>query len=164
VPIITKQELNRYFISDQDFEKAIAFLKEAETQRHDTLAYEAFLTCAVIYYYRPFSKNEKSDKAEATRRLSIDDFADLTEADKEVHQRCKDIRNTAIAHAEYSHYPTKLHEDTKVFFSSRYDILREESIFWKNLCSLAQKLKYQCTNLRADYANRDMIFRPETNQ
>jgi len=112
--IKTVQELNRYSIAVQDFEQVVEFLEESENHKINTKIYQALLTCAIIYYYRPFSQNERDKNSQAISQISIEDFKDLTKEDIQLHKHCKRVRNKALAHAEWVNYPTKLHKDATI--------------------------------------------------
>jgi hypothetical protein len=119
------RELNRYSIALRDFEKTIEFLKQAENHLDNSLVYESLLTCAVLYYYRPFSLNERDASAKATSRISIESFSHLTQDDLALHKHCEALRNKTLAHAEWLSYPTRRCSETGVVVSRVYSILSE---------------------------------------
>ena len=149
--ILNEQELNRYSISTQDFEKCIRCLQELDNYSPSSLVFESLLVCAVIYYCRPFSCNERGKNAGAIPRLNMDSFSDITANEKCLHSRCMTIRNKALAHSEWSMYPTRRKPETNVIVSQPYHILSED-IDQASLLTLATKLKEQCHHKRADYA------------
>ncbi|MBV5271191.1 MAG: hypothetical protein JZU55_16415, partial [Afipia sp.] len=73
-----------------------------------TLAHEALVFTAIVSYYRPFSPNEKNKNAQATSQLKLDDFSPLSHEELGLHEKCKELRNQALAHSEYKHNPTRL--------------------------------------------------------
>ncbi len=152
--IKTEKEFNRYSIAISDFEQTVKFLEESENHKINTRTYQALLTCAIIYYYRPFSQNERNKDSQALSKISITNFENLTEEELTLHEHCKRIRNKALAHAEWSNYPTKLHKNTGVISSRPYNIL-SEPIGCSELCILSKKLMEQCHHLRADYVRNN---------
>ncbi|MGQ0645312.1 MAG: hypothetical protein ACT4O3_07445 [Elusimicrobiota bacterium] len=151
MPIETENELNRFSIAVRDFEKAISFLDEAQKNSGNPLTYEAFLISAVIHYTRPFSSNEKSSTSQASSKINISVFNDLTQDELDIHARCIDIRNKAVAHAEWEYYPTRLDAKSGVISSRSYSIILEQ-FEWGDLQRLAIKLEHQCHHLRANFA------------
>ena len=152
--ISNESEFNRYSIAVRDFERVVEFLTESENQKMSSLVYESLLICAVIYYYRPFSPNEIINDAEASKKIEIETFSDLTDAELELHKKCKEIRNKALAHAEWAKYPTRIDPENNVISSRVYSILNE-SINWSNLRILTEKICLQCHHRRADFKNQN---------
>jgi hypothetical protein len=150
--IENQRDLNRYTISIYDFDQSINFLRMAEQYSGDPLVCEALLVSAVIYYCRPFSSNERGS-AEASSRMEIDSFADISKDERALHDQCMTIRNKALAHAEWTYYPTQHDSRTNVIASRRYPIL-SESIEWTSLGELAGKIMGQCDHQRANYLRR----------
>jgi hypothetical protein len=148
--ITDEREFNRYSIAIHDFEKAIEFLDESEKNIGNCTIYESLLISAVISYFRPFTENEKDKESNAISKININAFSALTEADMSTHNKCKEIRNKALAHSEWSKYPTRVRQDETVIRSRFYSILSED-ILWLELRNLANKLLNQCHNRRAEY-------------
>lgn len=148
--IANDQELNRYSISIEDFKRSIEFLKESNKHLPNSLLYESLLICALLYYCRPFSSNEREKNAKATSKINIDSFSDITDDEKSLHNKCMTIRNKALAHSEWSKYPTGRDPKTNVISSREYSIL-SEGIDRQSLIALVEKLKNQCHHKRADY-------------
>lgn len=152
--MITEAKLNRYSISVKDFEKAIAFLEEAEKHQVGGLVHEALLFAAIVCYFRPFSPNEKDPQAAAVSQLTLSEFEPLSSDEREIHNKCKELRNKALAHAEFKYYSTKFHADTGVISSQLFSLTRYAPDLRK-LTALAQKLAHQCHNKRADYSREN---------
>jgi len=146
-------KLNRLTISLHDFDKAIGLLREADKHSTDATVHEALLTSALIHFCRPFTPNERDKGAQAASRIGIDEFDGIKDDEKALHKKCMDLRNQAIAHSEWSHYPTKRSEKTNVIVSRRFS-LTAEGIDWPALARLAVKLKNQCHHKRADHLRR----------
>ena len=113
MPIISEQEFNRHSISIQDFEKCIGFLREMDNHSPDSLVFESLLICALIYYCRPFSFNERSKNAQATPKITIDSFSEITTDEKCLHSRCMTIRNKALAHSRMVQIPDEAQAGNK---------------------------------------------------
>lgn len=146
-------KLNRLTISVHDFEKATGLFQEADKHSTDAVVHEALLTCALIHFCRPFTPNKREKEAQAASKLAIDEFGDLTEDEKALHKQCMEIRNKAIAHAEWSHYPTKRNAKTNVISGRRFS-LTAAGINWPALARLTGKLAEQCHNKRAAYVRQ----------
>lgn len=146
--ILSEQEFNRYSISIRDFEKCIEFLQEMDIHSPNTLVFESLLTCALIFYCRPFSHNERSKDARATPKITIESFSGVTADERDLHKRCMEIRNKALAHAEWSYYPTERKPKTNVIWSGVYSVLSED-IDLDSLLVLVKKLTDQCHDKRA---------------
>ena len=146
-------KFNRLSITVHDFEDAIALLGEAGKFAEDVLAHEALLTCALICFCRPFTVNEKDRDAKASAKMEIGEFTDITAEEKKLHGDCMKIRNKAVAHAEWSHYPTKRSEETNVVVSRRFSLIAV-GIDWSALARLLEKLREQSHLKRADYLRR----------
>lgn len=146
----TDQELNRYSIAVRDFEKTIEFLQEADNQPANLLVFESLLISAIIYYCRPFSSNERNKNAEAISKIKFESFSNISEGERVLHNKCMTVRNKAIAHAEWSNYPTRRDTKNNVISSRVYSLLSDD-INWQSLLALSKKLENQCHNYRADY-------------
>lgn len=153
----TEAKYNRYSISVKDFERAIAFLQEAGKYSSGTLVHEALSFAAIVCYFRPFSPNEKDPNAAATSQLTLSEFQPLSSDEQAVHDKCKELRNKALAHAEFKYYPTRFDPTTGVTASALFSLTRYAPDL-NQLAALAQKLALQCHNKRADYvfANRTL--------
>lgn len=148
--MVTPEGFNRLSISVRDFEQAIAFAERAAGTAKDDLAYQAFLLAAVVSYYRPFSPNERSQTAKATSSLSIDEFRSLDADELALHEKCKILRNKALAHSEYDMNPTSLDRVSGVISSRPFDLLARGPDPHK-LATLATKLANACHHWRADH-------------
>lgn len=155
---LTEQKLNRYSIAVRDFEKSRAYVCAARTHNTDTIEYEALLFAAIVSYYRPFSPNEKNEKAakkgmpiDAASRLQIEEFGQLTKVEKEFHKKCEWLRNKALAHSEFAVNPTKFKPQTKIFSSRSFD-LRSENIDLQTFGNLLECFIKFCHHRRADYS------------
>jgi hypothetical protein len=102
-----------------------------------------------IYYFRPFSPNEKEPNAAAISKIEIESFTELTTDELQLHERCKEIRNKAVAHAEWIYYPTRLHATGVI--SSRFWNIISDPIDWVAVRSLATQLLKQCNQLRGSF-------------
>ena len=151
--MITEAEFNRLSIAVRDFEQAEAFAEE--TQRHSpaTLAYEAIVFAAIVCYYRPFSPNERDKKRRATSQLRLKDFLPLTKEEESLHEKCKELRNKALAHSEYKHNPTRLDATLGVIASMPFSLLSHAPNM-TGLALLARKLADKCHKKRACYVRR----------
>ncbi len=154
--VCTDKELNRYSISLRDFEKALEFLSKANNHLENDLIRESLLISGLICYCRPFTSNERNKNAQATTRLDFNSFTKMSVADHDLHKQCMLIRNKAIAHAEWSNYPTSRDTETNVICSHIY-CLRDENIDWNGLEELANKLRNQCHHLRADFLSEKRL-------
>jgi hypothetical protein len=148
--IQTDKEFHRYTIVLNDFEKALDYLVEAKKQPKCGLAYEALLSMAVICYYLPFSRNEKSATAKAQLSLSIEDMITLSPSEHELHKLCKELRNKAIAHSGYEYNPTDFCEPTEVIMSRQFSIYPYLDNL-QILAKLTQRLIDACHASRAPY-------------
>ncbi|MBP0713513.1 hypothetical protein ABXK61_09330 [Burkholderia sola] len=147
--MITEAKFNRLSIAVRDFEKCIEFAEEAKGHSQSSLAYEAIVFAAIVCYYRPFSPNERGP-AEATSKLELGDFANLTAPETELHEKCKRLRNKAIAHSEYKYNPTRLDTSSGVIASMPFSLAQNEPNL-AALSTLARKLAEECHHMRADY-------------
>ena len=149
--ITTDRQFNRYSIAYFNFEKAEAFAKEAESHHQSTLAFEALVFAAIVSYYRPFSPNEKDPLAPAESQLRIEDIVDLSPEEQELHNRCKTLRNKALAHSEFSFNPTRLDPYSRVVASRPFSLLNQP-IAVDALRALLEKLIRACHLKRGNYA------------
>lgn len=149
--IITDKELHRFSISVYDFEDSLSFLAESLNHEQGSIAQEALLISAVIYFARPFSTNEREKNPKAIPNLKIDWFSQLTEAELELFGELIEMRNKCLAHAEYSKYPAGINRKTGVLSSRRYSI-SDSHINIPLFRSLLEKLIKQSHDKRADYS------------
>ncbi len=150
MPISSEKELNRYSISFLDFEKAQQYICEAKKHDRSSIEYEALLLAAIVSYYRPFSSNEKSKLAKAKSRLFIEEFGSLTDSQKELHEKCKELRNKVIAHSAFEFNPTGIKQNTKVIVSRPYSLLNE-NFDLDSFETLLTQFVDLCHKKRADY-------------
>jgi hypothetical protein len=101
-----EQRFNRAHICGRDFEKSLEFIEAARARLEDSLEYEAFIISAIVSYARPFSGNERSGKARAASKFDVS-LDSLQPEDQVLHRRLIDLRNQAIAHAEWGRYPVE---------------------------------------------------------
>ena len=149
--INSEQDFNRHSIAIRDFEKSIEFLEEAGSHHPNSLPYESLLICALISYCRPFSTNEQNKNAEASPKIKFDSFSGITADEKSLHDQCMTIRNKALAHSEWSKYPTRRNPETNVISSQVYSIISQD-IDRASLLAFSKKLMEQCHHRRADYS------------
>lgn len=148
--ISCEKELHRYTISLHDFEKAKKYVSAAEKHDLSSIEYGSLLSMSIISYFRPFTTNEKSKSAGAKSRLSIDDFGNLSRCQKQIHEKCKELRNKVFAHSEFSWNPTKISKKTNVIHSRTFSILNEDfdiDLFKR----LLEFVIEACHKRRADY-------------
>lgn len=150
----TETVFNRLSIAVRDFEQAIAFAEEAQRHSSATLAYEALVFTAILSYYRPFSPNEKDKNAPAISQLKLEDFSPLSRGELELHEKCKELRNQALAHSEYKHNPTRLDTSVSVIASRPFSLLSKVPNIVA-LAALARKLAEECHHMRADYVRQN---------
>ncbi len=150
----TEAAFNRLSIALRDFEQAIAFAEEAQHHSAATLAHEALTFAAIVSYHRPFSPNEKHKNAPATSQLKLVDFSPLSSAESALHEKCKELRNQALAHSEYKHNPTRLDTSLGVIASRPFSLLSHAPNL-EALAALARKLADECHHKRADYVRQN---------
>ncbi len=103
----SNKKINRLTSAYIDFEDCIRFLDELQHQSYGSTAYEALLISAIIFYARPFSKNEEKNSINPSdSRIPDSVLSELSPDERKLHDRLKKLRNKAIAHAEWSHHPT----------------------------------------------------------
>jgi hypothetical protein len=146
----TEPELNRFSIALFDFEKAVAYAEEALKHLPNTLTHEALVFAAVVCYYRPFSPNEVDKAAPAAAQVKVGGFAPFSPSEQELHERCKNLRNKALAHSEWQHNPTRLDTASGVI-SSRPFALLSHTHDLRALVKLSQRLANECHDRRARY-------------
>lgn len=146
----TAQEFNRYSIAVFDWQKALAFATEAQKHSPSTTVYEALLFAAIVCYYRPFSPNEKGPNSPAASQLRIEDFPELAQDERAVHEKCKTLRNKALAHSEFTFNPTRLAEATGVIMSKPFSLVAQPFDL-EVFVQLISKLELACHHKRADH-------------
>lgn len=146
----TEAEFNRLSIAVRDFEKAIAYLKEAALQPYGCLAHEALIFAAIVCYFRPFSQNEKDKSSPASSKLDIENFSLITEGELQLHEKCKELRNQALAHSEHRYNPTRLDQSVGVIASRPFSLL-SHALDINALVALAEKIANECHHKRGDY-------------
>jgi hypothetical protein len=151
--MIDEPKFHRFSISLKDFEKAAEFLAEAQRHQCGSLVHEALVFAAIICYYRPFSSNEKDSFAPAAKQLTLSDFSKLSVEEFTIHDTCKELRNKALAHAEFKYHPTRLNPETGVILSARFSLVREAPDL-AALANLAQKFAAECKHKRADFVSQ----------
>lgn len=143
-------KFNRFSISLKDFEKTVDFLEEAKKHPINSIVHEALVFAAIVCYFRPFSPNEKKDsRAPAASQLSLSDFSLLSD-ELVIHEKCKELRNKALAHAEFKYHSTHLDPETGFISSTLFSLVGIAPNLAK-LAELAQKLIKECLNKRADF-------------
>lgn len=140
---------NRFSIAVFDLEKSIEYAEEAQRHSQSDLAHEALLFSAIVCYYRPFSPNEKDKSAKSESRLRLEDFSPLTRAESKVHEKCKELRNKALAHSEYDFNPTR-RLSSGVIASKPFALLSHAPSI-SALVALARKLANECHAKRAEH-------------
>jgi hypothetical protein len=103
-----------------------------------------------VSYWRPFSPNELTDAAQATKRVSLRDLCvTLTDAERKLHDRCRTLRNEALAHSAWERNPTRLRE-SGVIASRRFSLL-SPPFDLAALLKLSEKMRLACEHRRADF-------------
>lgn len=143
-------KFNRFSISLKDFEKTVKFLEEAKKHQINSIVHEALVFSAIVCYYKPFTSNEKNPKAPAASQLSLSDFSPLSDDELAIHEQCKELRNKALAHAEFKYHPIRLDPETGGISSALFSLIGTAPNLAR-LADLAQKLITECQNKRADY-------------
>lgn len=149
--ISSDEELNRYSIAVRDFESAKKYLCATKNHPCSSLEYEALLFAAIVSYYRPFSPNEKSKSPKAKSQLRIEDFGSLDDSRKELHEKCKELRNKALAHSEFIFNPTKFNSETGVFSSRPFSLSNVALDLEVFEATLTQFIAL-CHDVRANYS------------
>jgi hypothetical protein len=102
-----KSKINRLTSASLDLENCLRFLKGMGEQNYGCVAYEALLISAIVFYIRPFSENEKKDSpSPSDSRVPGIVLANLDAEEITLHEHLKELRNKAIAHAEWKYHPT----------------------------------------------------------
>jgi hypothetical protein len=148
--MIDEAKFNRFSIALNDFEKVIAFLDEAKRHPITSIVYESLIFAAIVCYCRPFSLNETSKDAPAACRLNLEDFPPLSSPELAAHEKCKELRNKALAHAEFNYRPIHLDHTTGGISSALFSFIGNSPDLEK-LAELTHKLIRVCKNRRADF-------------
>jgi len=119
-----KKGLNRLTISRHDFDKCLKLLYNLPNQEYGSIVYEALLLSAIIFYARPFSCNEKRNDSKAESRVDLAVIDQLNEDERQLHDRLLELRNKAVAHAEWTFHPTGV-TDSKIIQSMPFSIWKD---------------------------------------
>lgn len=147
----TKRTLNRLTISRHDFEKCQQFLEQRPNHTYGTAAYEALLLCAIVFYARPFSNNEKDSNAEAEPRVDNTVLDQLNSEEQVLHKRLVLLRNKVVAHAEWAYHPTGV-TDNAVISSMPFSIWSHfpHTVDVQEFVGLVKKVLLRAHHLTAD--------------
>ena len=140
-----KKQFCRARISLNDFEQAIEFLAALESAATD-VPRRSLLTSAVIAYSRPFSNNEPSENAHATSRMHGNPRSLFTPEHMLLHEDVLNLRNKAIAHAQWSEYPGALRRSRPngfVLQARFFDILAKQ-LETHHFRDIAQLMRDHC--------------------
>lgn len=151
----TDRNFNRLTISRHDFEKCGQFLSALSSEKYGTIQYEALLFSAIIFYSRPFSCNEKGSNALAASRVDNFVLGNLSDNELELHKLILELRNKAIAHAEWNFNPTKV-DDNKIMSSMPFSIWKyfQDSADIAQFAALRAKVLDNSHNLAANTLHR----------
>lgn len=143
--------ISRLTISRHDLEQCQNFLQQLEHQRYGSVLYEALLIAAIVFYARPFSSNERNKDANADSRIDEQVLDQLNNEERELHKTILTLRNQAIAHAEWTHYPTGVSKN-RIIMSMPFSIWK----YFQNdseiaaFSSLVEKVLLRAHHLTAD--------------
>lgn len=152
--MVNQQELNRLNIARGDIGDAVRFLDAAAGREPTSVEYEALVMMAIVLYARPFSTNELSAAAMASRCVPDSVIDGYSEAEKTLHSRIIEVRNKAVAHSEWTNYPTSVSWDIRVIKSRRYSIY-PEFLTVAAFVDLAKKLHQRLHNMVADRVRQE---------
>lgn len=147
-----KKRINRLTIASLDLENCIRFLDELSSQRYGSTAYEALLISAIIFYSRPFSGNERKESPHPSEsRVPDGVLSGLLEEERKLHEEVVTLRNKALAHAEWSYYPTGV-TNSRIIQTMPFSIWRHfpESVAVEKLKNLASKVRSSIQNEQAN--------------
>ena len=102
----------------------LEFIDKLSTQEYGTIVYEALLLSAIVFYVRPFSGNERGNDSKAESRVDLAVINQLNEEERQLHERLLDLRNKAVAHAEWTFHPTGVTE-SKIIQSMPFSIWKD---------------------------------------
>jgi hypothetical protein len=151
--------MRRTHISSGDFEKAGEFIKAAREQVVGAIAYEGLLLSAIVWYARPFSNNEMpNEKHPKTDPKVVLDLPQILGADKDFHSKIVRLRNKAVAHAEFEHYPVDPIPDAESakimpglgLISKTWNVA-DEGIDLNVFARVADRLRLACNTLLSNY-------------
>lgn len=151
--ITSDEQFNRFSISSFDFERALEFANGARDHPANSLTYDALLFAAIVSYYRPFTPNERNPGASATKKVLLEDFPALTSSERALHDKCKALRNEALAHSAWNRNPTRFNHDTGIVASKPFSLL-SPSFDLEGFVRLVEKLRAACERIRGDYVIR----------
>lgn len=115
--------IKRLKVSRDDWGKCINFLSALSNQKYGDITYEALLISSIIFYTRPFSNNEKHRDVKNYAKVDLCVLDKLSEFQHNLHKKIVSIRNTAIAHIEFSNHPIKI--NSNIIVSRPYSIWSE---------------------------------------
>jgi hypothetical protein len=158
LPVDTPEaKLNRALISHEDIGEAQQYLQVFEKldSTSDAVMRRALLTAAVVAYSRPFTRNYGHTRA--ARQLDVNLTHWFTAAQLAMHQKVLDLRDTAVAHSDYSAKPASRVTGNLAGFSfwgSRFDLLQQQLDVpeWLRMCN---QLVAHCFQSALGH-NRDM--------
>jgi hypothetical protein len=145
------KRLNRLTISRHDFEKCLEFIAKLSTQEYGTIVYEALLLSAIVFYARPFSGNEKRNDSKAESRVDLAVIDQLNGEERQLHERLLELRNKAVAHAEWTFHPTGVTE-SKIIQSMPFSIWKDfhDRTEIEAFSSLVEKVLLRAHHVTAD--------------
>lgn len=150
------QEFHRLMISRGDFEDCLRYLKYRKTFRYASVAGEALISSALICYARPFSNNERGSK-EASSRVPNWILNPLSASEELLHRKLIDVRNKAVAHAEWASFPVRIRKSGVVAFK-RFSLLTAfTGPVIRQFEALAWKLHDRANNLVASHVSATRI-------
>lgn len=118
----SKKFINRLTIASLDLENCIRFLNDLSNNEYGSIAYEALLISAIIFYARPFSQNEKRNSVSPSEsRVPDSIISGLSQTHAELHEMIITLRNKAVAHAEWGYHPTGV-SSNKIIMSKPFSI------------------------------------------
>jgi hypothetical protein len=149
--ILTDKTLNRLTISRHDFEKCRDFLLELSAHEYGSIVYESLLLSAIVFYARPFSGNERGNLSKAESKVVADVLNTLTAAERSLHDQIIQLRNKAVAHAEWQYHPTNVTKG-KVIKSMPFSIWKylKSKADMDQFLSLAKKVLLQANHITAE--------------
>jgi hypothetical protein len=148
--MLSEAKFNRFSIALKDLEKAHEFLEEARKHQYGSLIHEALVFSAIVCFFRPFTDNEKDPNSKAAKRLEKSDFEPPSNSEIQIYETCKELRNKALAHAEFKYHPTKLERETGIISSAIFSLVGKAADL-KALQGLIDKFIERCRNRQADY-------------
>ena len=148
----SKSRINRLTSASLDLENCLRFLQGMSDQTYGSVAYEALLISAIVFYIRPFSENEKKGSPSPSDSRVPETVLEILDTEEsKLHEHLKELRNKAIAHAEWRYHPTGV-TDNRVIQAMPFSI-------WKhfqgkkdvtNFSNLVQKVRHEIQNAQAN--------------